>query len=321
MVAAVLADFARCNDCHVVTTWDRGLEPLGRSDVATHRVASPDEERALFERLAAECDATFVIAPESQGILAKRRDLVDCAGRRFLGCGRAAIELCGDKLALAGFLRDRSIPTIDTSVVGSEREREFSFPMVVKPRDGAGSQDTWLIENEETRQQVRRRLKLEESEQHQQWIVQPFVSGLPLSVAVFVDQGDSPVFCPIAEQRLSCDGRFRYCGGKLPAAIVPSRQHAIIEVARAACAAVPELSGYVGIDLVCPRDDSQPPLIVELNPRLTTSYLGYRALADENLAERLLGRGESPPKIRWQRREVEYTPDGTVTICCCDSEK
>ena len=70
-------------------------------------------------------------------------------------------------------------------------------------------------------------------------------------------------------------------------------------------------ASYVGVDLIVPADEHAPPIVVEINPRLTTSYLGYRALAMDNLAERmLLGLSQRP--IEWRSGEVEFDAAGNL---------
>jgi predicted ATP-grasp superfamily ATP-dependent carboligase len=77
---------------------------------------------------------------------------------------------------------------------------------------------------------------------------------------------------------------------------------------------LPNLAGYVGFDVVVPFDSPRQPLIVEINPRLTTSYLGYRALADDNLAERLLASAPSHIPICWKSGSVAFLPDGSIEL-------
>ena len=45
------------------------------------------------------------------------------------------------------------------------------------------------------------------------------------------------------------------------------------------------LRGYVGVDLVLAKDKS---FVVDVNPRLTTSYVGLRRVASFNVAEALI---------------------------------
>ena len=85
MLGAVLADFAACDVGRPATTLDCRL----RNESLEKRFArwadirwaeSADHERILFKALAKNAAATFVIAPESDGILLDRRSLVEMPG-------------------------------------------------------------------------------------------------------------------------------------------------------------------------------------------------------------------------------------------------
>ena len=51
------------------------------------------------------------------------------------------------------------------------------------------------------------------------------------------------------------------------------------------CRAIPGLWGYVGVDLVM---TDRGPVVLEVNPRLTTSYAGIRRSTGWNVAELLI---------------------------------
>jgi predicted ATP-grasp superfamily ATP-dependent carboligase len=72
------------------------------------------------------------------------------------------------------------------------------------------------------------------------------------------------------------------------------------------------LCGYVGVDLIIPESMPRQPVVVEINPRLTTSYLGYRALAESNLAEWLLIPARFDRTIRWRTGAVEFDSPGDI---------
>jgi predicted ATP-grasp superfamily ATP-dependent carboligase len=118
---------------------------------------------------------------------------------------------------------------------------------------------------------------------------------------------------PAAEQRLSADGRFHYRGGTLP--LPPDLGARAQRLAVQAVQAVPGLHGYVGVDLVLSgaadgRDDE----VIEINPRLTTSYVGLRRLARFNLAEAMLrvAAGDSVPPLTWLPGPVRFSADGRI---------
>ena len=77
-----------------------------------------------------------------------------------------------------------------------------------------------------------------------------------------------------------------------------------------ACAALPGLRGYVGVDLVL---TDAGPVVIEVNPRLTTAYLGVRAVLDENVAAMALAACEGTlPEQPIARRCVRFTASGLV---------
>lgn len=305
MQRAAVEDFARIPGCSVVTTSDGRWNRSAPDDVAVVPIADPVQERSLFRQLAAQCDATFVIAPECHGILSERRRWVTEVDGTFLGPSQSAIDLCTDKRQLAGHLNAQAIPTIPAEPVDQPFSGDgLAFPMVIKPRDGAGSQQTFLVRTQgELERAVR---SLAESDEPFEAIAQPYVAGRSLSLAVLISGDNSHhVFCPPAEQRLSDDGRFRYLGGRAPVAVESA--HEIPSLIERCLRAIPGLRGYVGFDLIQPSGpSSRNPLIVEINPRLTTSYLGYRELTPDNLAERILFPDRTFPELSWQNEPVEW---------------
>jgi hypothetical protein len=117
---------------------------------------------------------------------------------------------------------------------------------------------------------------------------------------------------PPCLQRLAVDHRFAYLGGRYPLSATLSRRACAL--ARQAFAALPATTGYVGIDMSLSDDpESRPDVVLDVNPRLTTSYVGLRQAASVNLAQAMLriGRGESHP-LFFHSTPVEFDADGAV---------
>jgi predicted ATP-grasp superfamily ATP-dependent carboligase len=271
---------------------DAVVTDLGRIPgvtVTTLRPAPADEGPA-FRAAARAAEYALVIAPEFDGLLEQRVRWAEEEGAALLGPTSAAVRLTADKLELGRFLAGRGVPT---PVPEAATEARPPGPFVCKPRDGAGSVGVRLNEWPPADEAAR-------------FIVQPLVPGLAASVAFLIGPGRCRALPP-CRQHLSDDGRFAYRGGSLP---LPADLAARAErVARLAVAAVPGLAGFVGVDVVL---GDAGDWVIEVNPRLTTSYLGLRALARFNLAEALLRvvRGEEPPEMRWGDGPVEFTPSG-----------
>ncbi len=314
MLAAIAADFARILDCRVATTYDArcGSWPGPQAEnIEVHMASTPSQEQRLFRRLAAGCDLTFVIAPEFGGILADRCRIVEEVGGRLLGPPPETVDLCSDKFALAAFLEGHSVTSIETEVYNPNvTYPDERFPMVIKPRDGAGSQRMRLIES--AADFNRTEAALRKSWAEEPTIIQPYVTGTPLSIAAILSHdGASKTILPPAEQHLTRDGRFEYLGGRVPAACAGA--DAIRRAADAVLSIIPGLNnGWVGIDMILPDGPGASPRVVEINSRLTTSYLGYRALTRDNLAQWLIGNRTAGDAITWQPGFVEFDADGTL---------
>jgi tyramine---L-glutamate ligase len=262
------------------------------------RVAEPGADFASQVRSA---DYTLVIAPECAGRLEQLCEEVLSNGGQLLGPTPDAVRLTADKLGLARHWNRLGIATPETWELG---EQPGGIPVVIKPRDGAGSQATILkmVDGQQT------------SVASDSWtgplIAQRYIAGFAASVAFLIGPKIRAPLIP-CEQLLSDDGQFHYRGGQLP--IAPHLADRALRIATAAVVCVPGLRGYVGVDVVL-GDDGRD-WAIEINPRLTTSYVGLRALARFNLASAMLAavRGEPLPALEWRREEISFTPDGRVS--------
>jgi tyramine---L-glutamate ligase len=276
-----------------------------------------DEERRAFQNLARAADFCLVIAPESQNILSERSYWVEQVRGKLLGSSSAAIDLAGDKLRLADSLTQRNIPTPPTRLINAnERAVTLPFPVVLKPRRGAGSQECYLLTG--SAELWKRLAYVQSISKFTDFVLQPYVSGRAASVALLVGGHDCFALLP-ASQELSTDGRFRYLGGRIP--LEKDLGNRAVSLARRAIQRIPGLSGYVGVDVVLgePSDGSQD-YVIEINPRLTTSYVGLRALAEGNLAKGILcaASGENIPKMRWRAASVRFWADGRIELSSQD---
>lgn len=302
MLLTLLHDFLRIPHVSVVTTWDprSGAFPAELSEsLVTVPISSPADEARQFRRLCDECDAAIVIAPEFHGVLEARVETAS-ALTRLIGCNSPATRLCGDKLSLASFLERSGIPTVFTerfelqSADVSSCDVLSPFPCMIKPQDGAGSTLTFRVDSPSELERVTQQLLIDDD--GFEFVKQPFVDGLSVSCAAIVSagQGGSVEKCridvlPPCQQILSADGRFSYDGADFPCGLDPSACDRVIDLVHRCCEAIPGIGGYVGFDVLVPHATDSEPLVVDINPRLTTGYLLWRKMCNDNLAARLLG--------------------------------
>jgi predicted ATP-grasp superfamily ATP-dependent carboligase len=305
MIGAVAADLVRMPDCKVSALRDPRVLQLSLPGCTIVDVISRSGHREEFERLSASADATILIAPEFDGILLKAARLVAASGGKLISPSADFIRVAADKqrtcevLAAAGV----QVPAGTTLEPDEALPVDFEYPAVIKPADGAGSQDTYMVSGRYDRPPAhawRRRLER-------------YVPGLAASVAVLCGPSGCVSLEP-CRQRISEDGRLRYLGGELPmSAGMAERARALAE---RALAAMPPTAGYVGVDLVLGREpDGSADAVIEINPRLTTSYVGLRAAATSNLAESMwhIANGEMRA-VEFSKQAIEFDTNGNVSF-------
>jgi predicted ATP-grasp superfamily ATP-dependent carboligase len=276
--------------------------------VVTLDGAAPEAERDGFRDAVRRSEWSVVVAPEFEQILESRCWWVEEDGGSLLGPASEVVRLAADKLALAEHWRERGVPTPATT----DREPTAceAFPVVWKPRDGAGSTATFRLEA--PLDVARAKAQLAAEGHAGPMILQQFVPGRAASVALLCGPAGHIPLVPCL-QHLSDDGRFKYLGGELP--IPPDLAERAARLATRAVGGVPGLIGYVGVDLVLgDAADGSADYAIEVNPRLTTSYVGLRALAEFNLAGAMLrvAQGAPPGETPWKPGRVRFGPDGAV---------
>ena len=216
-------------------------------------------------------DAVLIMAPESDGILAHRIKQLNETGAENLNCSVEAITLAGDKYETFLYFKKMDIPTPATMLLGDFlKAQQLTFPLVLKPRNGAGTSDTFYISDISfLKNKASSILDLD------QWIVQELKQGLPASYCFFVQKGQcTPIISSF--QNMEClDLQFVYQGGSLPLPL--DFEYRALILAQKTLHDFGGLNGWVGVDLILgPDSRGLKDFVFEINPRLTTSYLGAR---------------------------------------------
>ncbi len=260
-------------------------------------------------KLAARAELALVVAPEIDRVLDQAVEAVMEAGCLSIGCQPGAIAHAGDKLWTIETLQEAGLPVPRTLPVLRAMPPpgpEF-FPGVLKPQDGAGSVQTVLVPDPASLRQAFGPLRAA--------ILQPYIPGAVFSASFLVDGQGTPRLVGVGRQRMTVDDRrFIYHGGTLP-----DGSSDMAPLCETAVDLFPGLRGWVGVDFLVDSQGAQH--LLEINPRVTTSYVGWRALLPPGTLARvwldLLERPGNPlaaqPLAELSRHApITFEADGTI---------
>ena len=311
MRTALVDDLATIKGHEIVMTTDtRFVRPVPHNVDLVPIPTSETGATATIDALVNASDAVWLIAPETNRCLERLAARIERQGKALMGPSAAAVRRAADKSRLPGLLARAGIEHPETAVISAGSNARaaatrIGYPVVVKPARGAGCGGVRLARGP-------RELGVAIAEAHRAngtgpLVMQRFVVGRAASVSLIAD-GHRAVPMAVSAQRVTAAAGLSYHGGSTPF------DHPLAEAAALAasrtCAAIPGLRGYVGVDLVL---TSSAPVVIEVNPRLTMSYLGLRAVLEENVAALALeachGRLPGRPVAR---RHARFTAAGRV---------
>lgn len=235
-----------------------------------------------YQNCLATSDAVWPVAPEEAGILESLNQGILNAGKRLLGCQPGAVRIAASKHATAQRLSRAGISVAPTFT--SPFLMVTKGPVVAKPDEGAGCQDTLYFYNQGAAEEWAR------DEGGAGFVFQPFLSGEPLSLSVLCHESGCLLLSVNRQHIRVEDGQLCFYGVTTNALSDPDGRYA--DLALHVVSAIPGLWGYVGIDLIDTEDGA---VVLEVNPRVTVSYAGIRSALGFNPAEKILSLPGTPP--------------------------
>jgi predicted ATP-grasp superfamily ATP-dependent carboligase len=285
---ALLADFAELSGHEIFVMVDsRCVSAFDFPSRKVILVNQNDDVCTVFDKALNECDAVWIIAPETENILFDFSQRVEIAGKRLLSNPSSAVAKTADKLQTFQILEKNNIPTIPTqrlSDLTSFNNLEV-LAHVIKPIDGVGCENSFFIQNQTEFKQI-----FSQITETQNYIIQPFIKGDALSVSAIFKHGQAQLLC-VNRQIIQIENQqFQLIACEVNIAIEQDKfQKILTEIAQA----FPDLFGYVGIDLIL----ADLLYVVEINPRLTSSYAGIKQALGINLAKLVLQSVDEMPLI------------------------
>ena len=310
MLWSILSDFRDWGAVRTVTTLDDRLEDRisgfklkklpADEIVRIHAGQHEDVFRSLLHR----CDAVLIIAPETDGILARLTEIAEATQIPLLCSNATAVKVTGNKAISEQIFRQSGITTpatlLTTFTMAGQVANELGYPLVTKPLDGAGCEGVCLVTKPSELSEALALLRKVTC--HDQILLQTFIGGIHASVSLLVAH-DRALPLSLNKQNIEMGRPFNYFGGMIPL-VHPAARNAF-NLAQAAVLAVPGLLGYVGVDLILEQDQAW---LIEINPRITTSYVGLHRILAQNLATAI-----------WQACREDVLPDritlnGSITF-------
>ncbi len=209
-------------------------------------------------------DFVWPIAPEIDQALEKVSLLVENKGKWLLNSASEAVAICSDKLLTIETLKTSCLAVVNTTQLDLFTETIIGN-WVIKSKDGAGCLESYFITNQNEFDKV-----LSDLIQPENYIIQPYIKGESLSLSCLFKGGKAKLICCNRQHVSIHHGTFELdvCEVNISTHRLENYQQLIDHVAQS----ISGLWGYVGIDLIQPEFSDA--LILEINPRLTTSYVG-----------------------------------------------
>ncbi|MBY9011467.1 MAG: ATP-grasp domain-containing protein [Candidatus Lokiarchaeota archaeon] len=331
MLRTIVEDFKKLG-FKITTLLDRRISHLSRyliSDIV--KFVNPKED---FLKKYIDCVSKstycFIIAPEFSNHLYNLTQIVKEYKKKILSIDLNGVWLGTSKLETYKYFTTNKLNTPKSYLIPFKEgliDVDFIFQkfdqlgssIIIKPEDGAGSE---LIFHFETKDQILQFFKRSEEklDMVRNYIVQEYIEGDDLSISLInrtnlkkTGAQDQIILSINTQdvQNLTPNKESLYLGGFTPVenyGVLRDRFEKILKSMN-----LTKFQGYFGIDFIKKADNSI--YFIEINPRLTTSYIGIRNILDYNPLELLLNQYKSKleiPKSRpdkfshFTRLELKY---------------
>lgn len=288
---ALLRDLKAINQYELVVMHDARLPVAKLAD--KNIVMETDDFRRALKNAIQKVDYVWLIAPETDAALIELTEL--CLGIEekkdgaiFLGCGYDATltgtskTLCFEALQAAGIY---TLPVfagddlLDADFFAQAAKQHLG-KWIAKPEDGAGCAGIRLFDNLSLLSDWLLENKLTES-----YLAQPYQAGVAASISMICRDGKAWV--------LSCNTQLIVCenGGFTLNGVLVNGQvqywQRFETISRKIAQMLPDALGYVGVDVIIDTINDNI-YVIEINPRLTTSFVGLAQALALNPAKLLL---------------------------------
>ncbi len=295
MLRSIITDF-KALDFEIYTILDHRIFFLSnflQADIV-RTVNENDDYITIFKDIVNKCHYTFIIAPETSNILYNLTKIVKNCNKTVLSTNLNGIKYGTSKIKTYQLFKSRKILSPRTYSIPHKKghfDKDFivqkfkklKSSIVIKPEDGVGAESIYYFEKES---QLLKFLNGIDTnlDKGRGYILQEFVDGRNLSISLIgaPNSDENPIILSVNSQDINVkDLTPEYLGGYTPL----SNYERIIEKLSLILKKINilKIEGYFGIDFIQQHNGSF--YFIEINPRLTTSYIGLRNIINLNCAE------------------------------------
>lgn len=242
-----------------------------------------------FKNSLKDCQYIFIIAPESSEILYNLTQIAKKMEKKLLSMDLDPIIQGSSKIKTYNLFKRFSIPTPYTFYLKSENGKfnkeqalkyceQLKTPLIVKPDDGVGAESIYYFETSKDFDNFIS-TKVDLFDPNRNYIIQEFIPGTDLSASIIKRDNEEPIILSINAQNIILDqNEINYRGGITPVGNAEIFKQEVNKSLNKMD--LTRFKGYFGIDFIKKTDDSLS--FIEINPRLTTSYIGVRNITKKN---------------------------------------
>ena len=287
---ALLRDLVELNQFDIVTMHDARLPP---SVLAADSIAvAAGQFNTVFRQALDQVALVWLIAPETDGTLLELSEI--CYekhenGTLFIGSGFDATLIGTSKTLCFEALLATNIYTLPVyadedlmqPTVYDDLLKKNITKWVAKPEDGAGCEGIQLFDSLDDLKHL-----MAESECYRHYLAQPYQPGVAASLSILCRNGKAWLLS-CNQQHIICNGKEFKLSGITVNGMLPYWQR-FETIARKIAKMLPDALGYVGVDVIIDTENNNKIYVLEINPRLTTSYVGLHDALDYNPAKLVL---------------------------------
>jgi len=252
-------------------------------------VSNAETLPTTIAELARDADYILVIAPETDSSLRECLGWINESLDKLISPNLSFVAITESKSATFEYLEangfDDFPKLISPTCLNNPQLSPTSTPRpaVLKPDFGAGSEGVVFIPDLNSWNG--------DDIDWSAYRLEEFISGTPVSVSVIgnADRSECSAGAQILPPTIQVfdDTPFgNYVSAEFP--IDPDIEKRATLLAKKVVAALPPTNGYFGMDMVISDRDASLDRLIEINPRLTMSYLKLREICPENLALKML---------------------------------